>query len=245
MKKHLFLLTLIVPLLMICLSFAKANNSTKLLAAAKDSSITGSSAVATEMSLGDRMFSDLHLDEEGLSKQAVEYAVEGYQKLISSGMVSNSQYLTIVDLSQSSRNKRFYILDMQNQKLALNTFVAHGRNSGVDIAESFSNSFNSNKSSLGFYLTKSTYFGKHGLSLRLGGLEQGFNDNAEARGIVVHGAFYVNPSRVNTAYMGRSQGCPALPENEYSQVINLIKGGSVLFIYSPDNTYLHSSTLLN
>jgi hypothetical protein len=244
MKKHLFLLTFIVSLL-VFFSFAKANHSAELVAATRDSNATDSSVIVKEVSSADQLYTELNLEEAGLSKEAVEYAVEGYEKLVDSGLVNNTQYLTIVDLSQSSRNKRFYILDMKNDKLAWNTFVAHGRNSGVDLAKSFSNNFNSNKSSLGFYLTESTYYGKHGLSLRLGGLEPGFNDHAEARGIVVHGAPYVNASRVNSNYMGRSQGCPALPENEYAGVINLIKGGSVMFIYNPDSNYLQSSTLLN
>jgi hypothetical protein len=195
--------------------------------------------------LTDKLYSDLKLQNLGISKDAINYAVKGYQKLVDSGLVKNSQYLTIADLSQSSRNKRFYILDMQNDKLVWNTYVAHGRNSGVDMAKSFSNDLNSNKSSLGFYVTESTYSGKHGLSLRINGLERGFNDNAEARGVVVHGAPYVNGGRVKSDYMGRSQGCPALPENEYAQVINIIKDGSVLFVYSPDADYLQSSSLLN
>jgi hypothetical protein len=150
-----------------------------------------------------------------------------------------------VDLSQSSRNKRFYIVDMKSDSLTWNTYVAHGKSSGVDMAKNFSNNLNSNKSSLGFYLTKSTYKGKHGLSLRIDGLEDGFNDNAEARGVVVHGASYVNADRSNSDYMGRSQGCPALPEDEYAEVIDIIKDGSVLFVYGADDNYLQSSSLLN
>ena len=245
MKKHLLLLALIVSFSLILISFAKANNASKLVASSKDSATTDTVAVANEVSLSDQLFNDLHLKNVGLSKETVEYAIKGYEKLVDSGLVNNDQFLTIVDFSQTSRNKRFYILDMKNNKLVWNTYVSHGKNSGVDMAKSFSNQFNSNKSSLGFYVTKSTYKGKHGLSLRLGGLEHGFNDNAEARGVVVHGASYVNAGRVNSDYMGRSQGCPALPQNEYAQVINIIKGGSVMFIYNPSQDYLQSSTLLN
>jgi hypothetical protein len=245
MKKHLLLLALIVSLSFILISFAKANNASKLAASSKDSATTDTLAVVNEVSLSDKLFNDLHLQNAGLSKETVECAVKGYEKLVDSGLVNNDQFLTIVDFSQPSRNKRFYILDMKNNELVWNTYVAHGKNSGVDMAKSFSNQFNSNKSSLGFYVTKSTYKGKHGLSLRLGGLEHGFNDNAEARGVVVHGASYVNAGRVNSSYMGRSQGCPALPQNEYAQVINIIKGGSVMFIYNPSQDYLQSSTLLN
>jgi len=207
-------------------------------------SVDTTAAIAT-VSLSEKMYNQLHLQEAGLSQQALDYALKGYQKLVDSGVVNKTQFLTIVDLSQSSRNKRFYILDMQNNKLTWNTYVSHGKNSGVDMANSFSNAFNSEKSSLGFYVTKSTYTGKHGLSLRIQGLEHGFNDNAEARGVVVHGASYVNAGRAHSAYMGRSQGCPALPENEYAQVINIIKDGSVLFVYNPSGDYLQSSSLLN
>jgi hypothetical protein len=245
MKKNLILLALLVSAAIISLSFAKANSSAKMIVSAKDSSSTDSAMITNEVSLTDKVYSDLKLQNLGISKEAINYAVKGYQKLVDSGLVKNSQYLTIADLSQSSRNKRFYILDMQNDKLVWNTYVAHGRNSGVDMAKSFSNDLNSNKSSLGFYVTESTYTGKHGLSLRINGLERGFNDNAEARGVVVHGAPYVNGGRVKSDYMGRSQGCPALPENEYAQVINIIKDGSVLFVYSPEADYLQSSSLLN
>jgi hypothetical protein len=245
MKKNIILLTLLVSASIISLSFAKANSSAKMIAGASDRSATDSAMITHQASLTDKLFSDLKLQNLGLSRQAIDYAVKGYQKLVDSGLVKNSQYLTIADLSQSSRNKRFYILDMQNDKLVWNTYVAHGRNSGVDVAKSFSNDLNSNKSSLGFYLTETTYSGKHGLSLRINGLERGFNDNAEARGVVVHGAPYVNSGRANSDYMGRSQGCPALPENEYAQVINIIKDGSVLFVYNPDANYLQTSSLLN
>jgi len=244
MKKHLFLPALIVSLSIIFFSFANAKSS-NIAVTAKDSSATDSSVLMHETSLSEKMFDNLHLQETGLSKQTFDYAMRGYQKLVDSGLVNNAQYLTIVDLSQSSRNKRFYILDMKKDSLVWNTYVAHGKNSGIDMAKNFSNNFNSNESSLGFYVTQSTYNGKHGLSLRIDGLEHGFNDNAEARGVVVHGAPYVNAGRANSDYMGRSQGCPALPENEYADVINIIKGGSVMFIYGSDSNYLQSSTLLN
>ena len=191
------------------------------------------------------LYEKANLQNAGLSLEALEAAVKGYEKLVEEGTITNSKYLAIVDLSQSSRKKRFYLLDIETQELALNTFVAHGKNSGVDQAVRFSNRPQSEASSLGFYVTKNTYRGKHGLSLKLQGLEDGFNDNAESRAIVVHGANYVNPARVNSAYMGRSQGCPALPEAIAPKVINLIKGGSALFVYNPSETYLSNSQILN
>jgi hypothetical protein len=241
MNKPLVLTTLFLSLSLASISFAvpdKNLDSKNMIAATADSSAVAASST-------DSLYQALHLEDAGLTKEALNYAVKGYQKLVEEGVATNTQYLTIVDLSQASRKKRFYLLDMQNNELVLNTFVAHGKNSGIDEAERFSNQPNSEESSLGFYVTKTTYSGKHGTSLRLSGLEDGFNDNAEARGIVVHGAPYVNESRVNSSYMGRSQGCPALPENEYAKVISLIKGGSVLFVYHPSEKYLQSSPILN
>jgi hypothetical protein len=200
---------------------------------------------AASSAISAMLYQELNLANAGLSQEALSSAVKGYEKLVEEGVIQNTQYLTIVDLSQSSRKKRFYLLDLKNHKLALNTFVAHGKNSGVDEAERFSNIPNSEKSSLGFYVTKNTYSGKHGLSLKLAGLENGFNDNAESRAIVVHGAEYVNEGRVRSAYMGRSQGCPALPESVAPKVINMIKGGSAIFVYHPDQKYLSKSRILN
>lgn len=200
---------------------------------------------ATGSSMCALLYEKLNLANAGLSEEALEAAVKGYEQLVEEGVVQNTQYLSIVDLSQSSRKKRFYLLDVKNQKLALNTFVAHGKNSGIDEAVRFSNTPESEASSLGFYVTKDTYRGKHGLSLKLAGLEDGFNDNAESRAIVVHGADYVNARRARSAYMGRSQGCPALPQAQAARVINLIKGGSTLFVYHPSDQYLHESRILN
>lgn len=211
------------------------NNNTALNAEVKSSASAMSEA----------LYEKLNLAKAGLSEEVLEAALKGYEQLVEEGVVQNTQYLTIVDFSQSSRKKRFYLLDVKNQELELNTFVAHGKNSGVDQAVRFSNTPESEASSLGFYVTKETYRGKHGLSLKLAGLEDGFNDNAEARAIVVHGANYVNAGRVRSAYMGRSQGCPALPQAQAAKVINLIKGGSTLFVYHPSQKYLNNSKILN
>ena len=247
MNKTFLLTFLIMSLSLVLFSFANANiNATAPTGNVKVASVIDSTAVSeVPVSLSTQIYTELELDEVGLSQEAVDFAIEGYEKLMDQGKVSQDQYLTIVDFSQHSRKKRLYILDMEKRKLVWNTFVSHGKNTGLDVAQNFSNQMSSEKSSLGFYITSQTYSGKHGLSMRLKGLERGFNDNAEARGIVVHGASYVNAGRVNSAYMGRSQGCPALPENEYAKVINIIKGGSVLFIYHPSQNYLQNSPILN
>lgn len=168
----------------------------------------------------------------GLSNEILTAALKGQQRLQDSGF--HNPLLTIVDFSQSSRKKRLYIIDTEKKELLINTYVSHGKNSGVDMAKNFSNEINSEKSSLGLFITTKTYVGKHGTSLRLQGVDKGINDNAAIRGIVIHGAAYVNEYRVNTAYMGRSQGCPALPEKESKAIIELIKDTSTLFLYHPE-----------
>ncbi|MGZ3860276.1 MAG: murein L,D-transpeptidase catalytic domain family protein [Flavisolibacter sp.] len=211
------------------------------VARVEHSNLAATSAAAAASSLYD----SLQLGALGLNREALVYAYEGQQKLEQEGMVKNPDVLTVCDFSQPSDKKRMYILDIKNFKVLLNTYVAHGRNSGLEYAERFSNRLQSLQSSLGFYITKQTYFGKHGLSLRLAGLEKGINDNAEARDVVVHGAPYIGEQRADAAYMGRSFGCPAVPQQIASKVINYIKDGTTLFIYHPSQQYLHGSTILN
>jgi hypothetical protein len=225
-------------------SFSTSTESLTSLVA-NEASVSAEENEAPAVSAYAALYDGLELDKKGLGKEAFDYAIKGYEKLVQEGTVKNNRYLTIIDFSQSSRKKRFYLIDVETGKVVKNTFVSHGKNSGVDMAERFSNRINSEQSSLGFYVTTVTYNGKHGLSLRLSGKEKGFNDNAEARGIVMHGANYVNPGRVNSAYMGRSQGCPALAENEYAEVIKLIKDGSVMFIYHPSADYIKNSPIIN
>lgn len=191
------------------------------------------------------LYDSLELDELGMTRKALVYAYKGQQKLEEEGLVQNPDILTVCDFSQPSDHKRMYILDLKNYKVLVNTYVAHGKNSGLEYAKKFSNRPESLQSSLGFYVTKQTYFGKHGLSLRLAGLEKGINDKAEQRAVVVHGANYIGENRLGAAYMGRSFGCPAVPQKLASKVINTIKNGTTLFIYHPSQQYLHGSTILN
>jgi L,D-transpeptidase catalytic domain len=191
------------------------------------------------------LYSTLDLESIGLSKQAFEYAYKGYQYLLDKKLVSNS-YLTICDFSQSSKQKRLYVIDLTNNKVVMNTYVAHGRNSGLDYATKFSNKPESLQSSLGFYVTRQTYSGEHGLSLKIQGLEPGFNDKAYERAIVVHGADYIGAERLHSSpFMGRSYGCPAIPAKESATLINTIKNGTCLFIYHPAKNYLLGSKILN
>jgi hypothetical protein len=187
------------------------------------------------------MYEAMDLESHGLAKQAFEYAFRGYKTLLEQGRVAKADVLTVADFTKSSREKRLYILDVDDQKVIMQTYVAHGKNSGGEYATSFSNRLESHQSSLGFYVTKNTYHGGHGLSLVLDGMEKGINDNAEARKIVVHGANYIGSSSLK----GRSFGCPAVANNLSKKVIQTIKDGSVLFIYHPATSYLNKSRILN
>jgi hypothetical protein len=192
------------------------------------------------------LYAVLNLEQKGLSKRAFEYACKGYQRLLKKRAIAKDAYLVICDFSQSSNNKRLYLIDMVNNEVVLNTYTAHGRNSGGEYATRFSNKLKSLQSSLGFYVTEDTYYGEHGLSLRMKGLEPGYNDKAYRRRVVVHGADYIGDSWLETNnYMGRSYGCPAIPKTESNFLINTIKNGSCLFIYHPSKNYLKGSKLLN
>lgn len=170
----------------------------------------------------------------GIPEPAVNLAINGYFALQSKNLLKNDSILTIVDFSKPSTEQRFFVLDLKNCNVIKKTLVAHGMNSGLNTAESFSNNRHSNKSSLGLYLTKETYEGKHGYSLRLDGMNKGLNDNALKRAVVIHGADYVSESFIiKNKRIGRSFGCPALPLEEVDEVIDLIKNGSCLFIYHP------------
>jgi|SRR6185312_7403142 hypothetical protein len=201
------------------------------------------SAFAAEVS---SLYQAFDLQEIGLNKKAFEYALKGYNYLLYRHWLNKPNILTIVDMSQSSRSKRLYILDMEQHTVLVNTYVAHGRNSGTEFARSFSNSPSSHKSSLGFYITQGTYYGNNGLSLKIRGMERGFNDKALGRNIVVHGSQYVGPDFLEmNNFCGRSYGCPAVPADESEEIIDLIKEGSCLFIYHPTKRYLTRSKILN
>ncbi len=172
-------------------------------------------------------------------------ALNGFNKLKEQGKI-RKDLLTVIDFSKSSNYKRLWIIDMDTQTVLYNTYVAHGRNSGNEFATTFSNTSSSYKSSLGFYATGEIYNGKHGESLRLDGLEAGINNNARDRAIVMHAADYVSTSFIKqNKRLGRSLGCPALPNHLNKEIINLITGKSCLFIYHPTKQYLQKSKLLS
>jgi hypothetical protein len=146
--------------------------------------------------------------------------------------------ITIIDFSKPSTEKRFYVIDIESRRLLYSCLVAHGKNSGENYAKSFSNDSGSLMSSLGFYRTAETYYGTHGYSLRIDGLERGINDNARSREIVIHGADYVSDDYIKKyGRLGRSWGCPALPPDIFKTIIDIISGGTCLFIYGDDGSY--------
>ena len=191
------------------------------------------------------VYDSLRLASIGLSRQVFDYAVKGFGYLKGRGKIINDNIITIADLSKSSYKKRLFVIDLKNCKLLFNTYVAHGMNSGQEFAKYFSNIPESNKSSLGFYQTSNTYQGKNGYSMHLVGLEKGINDNAYNRDIVMHGADYVSESLIKAqGYIGRSQGCPAVPEKQHKQIIDKIKNGTCLFIFGEDRNYFHRSAVI-
>jgi hypothetical protein len=178
------------------------------------------------------------------SPKVFTLALNGYEKLKKTGLKKN--LLSIIDFSLPSTEKRLWVIDVENKKILFHELVAHGRNTGDNIAAKFSNIPNSNMSSLGFYLTGETYTGKHGLSLYLDGMDTEFNNNARSRAIVIHGADYVSEDFISKyGRLGRSFGCPALSTGSYKAIIDIISDGSCLFIYYPDEEYLKKSTVLN
>lgn len=192
------------------------------------------------------LYDQLDLGTMGLSRKAFEYALSGFSKLVDQGKVMKDNILSILDFTLPSGKKRLFVIDLESGTLLFNTYASHGRGSGMIIPTHFSNAVNSHKSSLGFYVTGGTYQGQHGESLRLLGEEKGINDNALKRGIVMHGASYADEQIIaSQGFIGRSLGCPALPQNVYRDIIERIKDGSCLFIYSPDSYYLHHSKMIH
>lgn len=180
-----------------------------------------------------------------VSEDVMKYALSGYAELNNEGKINKKDIITIIDFSKPSTQERLFVINLKTKQLIAKSLCAHGRNSGEVWAEKFSNNAESYQSSLGFYICNETYDGKHGNSLKLDGQEKGFNDKARDRGVVIHGADYVsNQFIANNGKLGRSQGCPALPIDKNDKIINLIKGGSCLFIYHPNKQYKTHSPLL-
>jgi len=190
----------------------------------------------------DELYKEMRL--EGLvNYKAFSTAMTGYERIDA----PNKNILSIIDFTLPSYKERYFLFDMEHKCIILSSLVSHGRRSGDIIPTSFSNKSGSYKSSLGFYLTAESYNGVNGYSLSIDGLEEGFNDNARKRDIVIHGAHYAGYyyMRKNNGKLGRSLGCPAFPYDLNDTIINYIKEGTILFIYSDNPYYLSTSKFLN
>lgn len=190
--------------------------------------------------------SDWNAREVGSIQPAVfDLALSAASCALKSGDVPDLTTLTIIDYSKPSTEKRLWVYDLVSKRLVYEELVAHGQGTGANMATNFSNLPDSHQSSLGLFRTMDTYVGKNGYSLRLAGLDNGFNDRALDRAIVMHGAPYVNDASVKTlGRLGRSWGCPALREGIARQVIDLVKGGNLVFAYYPDQRWLNASKYL-
>jgi hypothetical protein len=185
-------------------------------------------------------------DLGGISPDVLNLALHAVQCGVASGDLQAPPTLTVIDYSRPSVEPRLWVFDLKTGTLLFKELVAHGRNTGDNMATKFSDSMNSHQSSLGLFVTAGTYVGSNGYSLRLDGLEPGFNARARDRAIVMHGAPYVNAKTAAAqGRLGRSWGCPALRQAVARDVINTIRGGGVIFSYYPDARWLKSSRFLN
>ena len=186
------------------------------------------------------------IGDTDLDYDAFRIGLRGYMRLRAEGRLRKPSLLTIIDYSKSSNAERFFLFNVDEQVLLRKTLVAHGKNTGQEYARYFSNVPETKKSSMGFHITAESYYGMHGLSLRIDGLEPLFNGNVRKRDIVMHSAEYVSEEFIaENQRLGRSWGCPALPVENYVPVILRIKNGSCLFVYYPDEKYLSTSKYAN
>ena len=194
----------------------------------------------------EEIYRQLQFTDEKLNFEVFEKAFLGFQNLKNSGKLqSTANLLSVCDFSLSSNKKRLWVINLDEKKVLFNSLVAHGKGTGEEFATQFSNVENSHQSSLGFYITEQTYTGDNGYSLRLFGMDKGYNDAALERCIVMHGANYVSEDFIKSEKrLGRSWGCPAVSREMAQPIINKIKNGTCLFIYYPDEKYLANSKWL-
>jgi hypothetical protein len=202
-------------------------------------------AVRTESAAGLGLF-ESSVSEAGVSADVMQLALGAVTCAVTSGDIAPPPTLTVIDYSRPSVEPRLWVFDMTTGELLFKELVAHGRNTGENLATSFSDAMNSHQSSLGLFVTRDTYVGTNGYSLRLDGLEPGFNSHARERAIVMHGAPYVDASlAAKQGRIGRSWGCPALRRAVARDVIDTVQGGGVVFAYYPDRDWLEASRFLN
>ena len=180
-----------------------------------------------------------------VSTDVLDLALSAASCAVRAGAVQSPSTLTVIDYSKPSTEKRLWVIDMRTRAVLYEELVAHGQGTGDAMATSFSNTPDTHKTSLGLFVTEGTYVGKNGYSLRLNGLDEGFNDRARERAIVMHGAPYVSEAFAKAqGRLGRSWGCPALREAVARELIDRVKGGNLLFAYYPDQQWLKASQYL-
>ena len=182
----------------------------------------------------------------GLSSRALRLALDAARDAEEQGLITRRNLLTVIDYSLPSTQPRLFVFDLDTRKLLFRELVAHGRNSGDNMATYFSNDPGSLASSVGLFVTDEPYIGGNGYSLRLKGLEQGINDMAWSRMIVLHGAAYVSQAAVKAlGRLGRSWGCPAVRPQIAHKLIDTLRGGSAIFAYYPEKSWLSSSSFVH
>ena len=253
MKNPILRFKFSLPIILILLSILfinvswKTNNFTKLIPTSGNTDTMANTKISKAIVFDNYVsifYTESKLQNAGLSLPLFQKSMVGYLNLKKQNILNNNKnILSIIDFTKESTQKRLWIIDVKNQKLLLSSLVAHGEGSGENMATQFSNTAESHQSSLGFFVTQSIYFGKHGKSLVLDGLDNGINSLAKSRSIVVHGAEYVSEEFIKLhGRLGRSYGCPAVPEALKSQIIDLIKDKTMLYI---NGTRIYSSKHLN
>jgi hypothetical protein len=188
---------------------------------------------------------DVESAERRINTEVMDLAFSAASCAVRAGAVQAPTSITVIDYSKPSTEKRLWVVDLRTKAVLYEELVAHGMGTGDNMATSFSNAPDSHKTSLGLFVTEGTYVGKNGYSLRLDGLDQGFNDRARERAIVMHGAPYVSAAFAQAqGRLGRSWGCPALREDVARQLIDKVKGGNLVFAYYPDAQWLKTSQYL-
>jgi hypothetical protein len=207
---------------------------------------TPGAANACTANPSDTLVASLLKQAPGLKSNVLKLALNAAECASERGLLKRHDLLTVIDYSLPSSEPRLFTFDLAKHQLVFRELVAHGKNSGGDIANFFSNDSGSEASSIGLFVTADTYYGGNGLSLRLKGLEQGFNDMAWDRAIVMHGAYYVSQQAIKLlGRLGRSWGCPAVRAEVAPKIINKLRGGTPIFAYYPDKNWLSSSAFLN
>lgn len=242
------------PALLFCLFFLFINNapleidlsnptSVSLNRTAPEDKITIAKKLFAFEAYVESFYDCLHHNK--LNKSVLADGLKGYYTLLADQKLANPNYLTLIDFTLPSNEKRFFVIDLVNKKIVFNSVIAHGRNSGGLNATKFSNEAESKMSSLGFYVTGAIYDGKYKYSMKIHGMEYS-NSNAFERGVVVHSADYATQKflKKNGNILGRSFGCPALPHKDYKKVVDTLKGGSCFFIHGKDRRYQRKSIYL-